>query len=93
MKDYNPLDDVPEDETDEALQGLEIQRIMSTQQGRKLVQGILDQCNLDTCIFSADERAHVFNEGKRSIATNIAGMVKTAAPSLYIKMIEEKLNG
>lgn len=90
---YDPLDEAAPDESEQALQDIAIQSIMSTEQGRKLFQGILDQCNHDADCFNADSRVHAYQEGKRSVAIIVADMLRSATPDLYLKMIGEKLNG
>lgn len=76
-----------------ALHNMAVQRIMGDKTVRGIMSGLLDSCALDKGIFNADPHQLAYLEGRRSVGIELASMLRDAAPDLYLKMIEESING
>lgn len=77
------------DKENRAIEMDEITRILSTENGRKFMFGLLEHTGFESDTFHENPYRHAYNSGRRSMGTFLAQTLKHAEPDLYARMIEE----
>lgn len=72
---------------------LDLDGIMKTEQGRKVLRLILERSGLFESSFNPSDRVTAFNEGKRDIALWLYEHMKQANPGQLLTIIKEHNNG
>lgn len=67
----------------------DIQFVMGSEQGRRVVWGLLEKGQVFGTCFNVDPNITAFNEGQRNLALVLFQRVMTHCPDQYLKMAEE----
>ncbi|WP_406807919.1 hypothetical protein [Enterobacter cloacae] len=67
----------------------DIKFVMDSEQGRRVVWGLLESGRVFAAIPPMDALAMAFNEGQRNLALELFQRVMTHCPDQYLKMAEE----
>lgn len=67
----------------------DIQFVMGTEQGRRVVWSMLERGGVFAPCFNVDPHVTAFNEGQRNLALVLFQRVVTHCPDLYLKMAAE----
>ncbi|RWT65445.1 hypothetical protein DN588_00660 [Enterobacter cloacae] len=67
----------------------DIQFVMDSEQGRRVVWGLLEKGQVFGTCFNVDPNITAFNEGQRNLALVLFQRVMTHCPDQYLKMAEE----
>lgn len=67
----------------------DINQVMSTEGGRRVVWSVLEQGRVFSAIPPMDALAMAFNEGQRNLALALFQRVMQHCPEQYLKMAEE----
>lgn len=74
----------------EAKRRLEAMRaVMYTEDGRAFVWSLLEECHLQSSIFSAEPTRLAYLEGQRSVAAQLVKKLQVEVPLLYVQMVAE----
>ena len=71
----------------------DIKHVMSTEQGRRFVHGILERSGIYRCSFNGQSNTTIFNEGGRNQGLMLLSKVTQHAPGSYQLMLKENTNG
>ena len=72
---------------------LEVQNVMATEGGRNFIWRCLQQSGIFSSTFVKDPHVHSMIAGQREHGLWLERELKEAAPSEYLKMIKEHING
>ena len=67
----------------------DIKFVMDSEQGRRVVWGLLEKGQVFGTCFSVDPNITAFNEGQRNLALVLFQRVMTHCPDQYLKMAAE----
>ena len=67
----------------------DIQFVMDSEQGRRVVWGLLEKGQVFGTCFNVDPNITAFNEGQRNLALVLFQRVMTHCPDQYLKMAAE----
>ncbi|HGA3365787.1 Bbp19 family protein [Enterobacter chengduensis] len=67
----------------------DIKFVMDSEQGRRVVWGLLEKGQVFGTCFNVDPNITAFNEGQRNLALVLFQRVMTHCPDQYLKMAEE----
>lgn len=67
----------------------DIKFVMDSEQGRRVVWGLLEKGQVFGTCFNADPNITAFNEGQRNLALVLFQRVMTHCPDQYLKMAAE----
>ncbi|HAO1322239.1 TPA: hypothetical protein IHD35_000558 [Escherichia coli] len=67
----------------------DIKFVMDSEQGRRVVWGLLTKGQVFGTCFNVDPHITAFNEGQRNLALALFQRVMTSCPGQYLKMAEE----
>ncbi|HFK5750975.1 TPA: hypothetical protein ACG0LX_000106 [Enterobacter ludwigii] len=67
----------------------DIQFVMDSEQGRRVVWGLLEKGQVFGTCFNVDPNITAFNEGQRNLALVLLQRVMTHCPDQYLKMAAE----
>lgn len=71
---------------------LALREVLNTQAGRDFFWDVLERAGLHSGSFSTEALAMAFNEGRRSVALDIAGDAQRVCPELYMQSLRERLD-
>lgn len=63
--------------------------VMSTRQGRRFVQRLLDKCGVELPVFNPNGSTMTHAEGRRSIGIELLGELKINAKEEWLAMVNE----
>lgn len=67
----------------------DIQFVMGTEQGRRVIWALLEKGQVFGVCFNADPHFTAFNEGQRNLALSLFQRVMSHCPDQYLKMAAE----
>jgi hypothetical protein len=67
----------------------DIKFVMDSEQGRRVVWGLLEKGQVFSTCFNVDPNITAFNEGQRNLALVLFQRVMTHCPDQYLKMAAE----
>ncbi|HDS9360802.1 TPA: hypothetical protein QH850_003374 [Enterobacter chengduensis] len=67
----------------------DIQFVMGSEQGRRVIWSLLEQGKVFAPCFAGDSHLTAFNEGQRNLALALFQRVMTNCPDQYLKMAAE----
>lgn len=67
----------------------DIKFVMDSEQGRRVVWGLLEKGQVFGTCFNVDQNITAFNEGQRNLALVLFQRVMTHCPDQYLKMAAE----
>ncbi|MDX7049611.1 hypothetical protein B9Q32_05500 [Enterobacter kobei] len=67
----------------------DIKFVMDSEQGRRVVWGLLEKGQVFGACFNVDPHITAFNEGQRNLALVLLQRVMAHCPDQYLKMAEE----
>lgn len=67
----------------------DMQFIMSSKQGRRIVWAQLTLCHVFSSTFATEPHVTAFNEGNRNAGLRLFSLVMKACPDLYLTMANE----
>ncbi|MGS1867685.1 Bbp19 family protein [Klebsiella michiganensis] len=67
----------------------DIKFVMDSEQGRRVVWGLLEKGKVFATCFAGDPHLTAFNEGQRNLALALFQRVMTHCPDQYLKMAAE----
>ncbi|ELD3491416.1 hypothetical protein ACS6GB_06135 [Enterobacter hormaechei subsp. xiangfangensis] len=67
----------------------DIKFVMDSEQGRRVVWGLLEKGQVFGTCFNVDPNITAFNEGQRNLALELFQRVMTHCPDQYLKMAAE----
>lgn len=67
----------------------DIQAVMSTREGRRFLNRVLDKAAVMRCSFTGNANQTAFNEGQRNIGLFITGEIMEECGDLYLLMLRE----
>jgi len=71
---------------------LDVISVMSSEQGRRFVQRILNMAGTESDTFDIDPYRHANLAGRRGVGTTVSTIVQNATIDLYFKMKQEHLD-
>lgn len=71
----------------------DIQWLMSSKRGRRIVNAILQQAGVYRLSFNTNALQMSFNEGNRNTGLRLLAAITEACPDRYAEMLEEAKNG
>jgi hypothetical protein len=95
FKEHDPMTpDVSENQTsEEELQLLALQQLMTGEAGRSYMWSFLTQCGIFNTVFDKDPGVMAYRAGLRDSARIMDTELQRAAPRLYLLMLEENQSG
>lgn len=95
MKDHDPMsvDEHEKTTSNEELQMLALERLMSNEAGRSFMWSFLTQCGIFNTVFDKDSAVMAYRAGLRDGARIMDTELQRASQRLYLLMIEENQNG
>lgn len=72
---------------------LELEGIMRTVTGRRVLYNILTSTGYFNDTFDKDPYTHSMRAGMRKVGINFVSLLNAANPDLYVKLIQENTNG
>ncbi len=67
----------------------DIRFVMGSEQGRRVIWGVLEQGKVFSACFAGDPQVTAFNEGQRNLALALFQRVMAHCPEQYLKMAAE----
>lgn len=67
----------------------DMKHVMSSEQGRRFVWGLLDQAGVFRISFTGEVNSTIFNEGNRNAGLALFNDVFGLCPDLYLQMAKE----
>ncbi|HGW9581438.1 TPA: hypothetical protein ACNEFQ_001634 [Escherichia coli] len=67
----------------------DIKFVMGSEQGRRVIWGVLEQGKVFSACFAGDPQVTAFNEGQRNLALALFQRVMAHCPEQYLKMAAE----
>ncbi|ENQ9168731.1 hypothetical protein ACERQS_001055 [Klebsiella pneumoniae] len=67
----------------------DIKFVMDSEQGRRVIWGVLEQGKVFSACFAGDPQVTAFNEGQRNLALALFQRVMAHCPEQYLKMAAE----
>ncbi len=75
--------------TEQDYEESDVQWLMSTKSGRRVVSRIMEQCGIYQCSFTGDANKTIFNEGQRNAGLQLLGQIHAHCPEQYPVMLRE----
>ncbi len=75
---------------DRNVANIDIDAIMATEGGRKVMYTLLEYTGVFRSTFDKDTHQHAFNAGKRQVGLYLVDELKEAAPDKFNRMMEEQ---
>jgi hypothetical protein len=66
--------------------------LLNSKRGRRIVTDLLDVCGIDRPSYTGSAETY-YREGRRSVGLHITQQARQHAPSHYLEMIKEALDG
>lgn len=71
---------------------LDLDAVLNTDAGRRVLYRILMYTDLDQDVFNKDPITHAKNAGKRNVGVWLRNVIVSQAPNRFITMLKESIN-